>query len=137
MMFLDTSYLGALFMKNDHWHDGARAWVPRARPPLITTDYAILQLADGFARPQWRPVFIRILKLLRENADIRILAQSPELFERGLELYRSRSDKHWSLTDYLSFIVMQDHRCTDALTADLHFEQAGFTALLRRDAQTP
>ena len=37
----------------------------------------------------------------------------------------------WSFTDCLSFVVMQAHELRDALTADAHFEQAGFRALLR------
>jgi len=53
------------------------------------------------------------------------------LFDRGCELYISRSDKEWSLTDCISFVVMRREELTDALTADRHFEQAGFSALLR------
>jgi predicted nucleic acid-binding protein len=37
------------------------------------------------------------------------------------------------LTDWLSFFVMEDLRLTEALTADGHFHQAGFRALLRED----
>ena len=51
--------------------------------------------------------------------------------ERGLALYDARPDKQWSLTDCISFLVMQDRRITEALTGDHHFEQAGFTALLK------
>jgi len=39
--------------------------------------------------------------------------------------------KEWQLTDCISFIVMEDKEITDALTGDHHFEQAGFTALLK------
>ena len=42
-------------------------------------------------------------------------------------------DKEWGLTDYISFIVMEDHGLTDALTADEHFQQAWFRVLLRED----
>ena len=48
-----------------------------------------------------------------------------------MDLYDSRNDKQWSLTDCISFVVMQDYEITDALTGDHHFEQAGFRALLR------
>jgi predicted nucleic acid-binding protein len=44
--------------------------------------------------------------------------------------YESRPDKAWSLTDCISFVVMNQHGLTEALTGDHHFEQAGFTALL-------
>jgi predicted nucleic acid-binding protein len=41
------------------------------------------------------------------------------------------ADKEWGLTDCISFVVMQEQGLTDALTADHHFEQAGFTILLK------
>ena len=46
-------------------------------------------------------------------------------------MYRSRNDKAWSLTDCISFVVMEQEGLTEALTGDHHFEQAGFTALLK------
>jgi uncharacterized protein len=53
------------------------------------------------------------------------------LFSAGLELFRSRRDKEWSLTDCMSFVVMRERGITDALTNDHHFEQAGFRILLK------
>jgi predicted nucleic acid-binding protein len=47
------------------------------------------------------------------------------------EYYRARADKAWSLTDCISFVVMSEHGLSEALTADVHFEQASFRALLR------
>jgi predicted nucleic acid-binding protein len=41
------------------------------------------------------------------------------------------SATEWGLVDCISFIVMQNRGITDALTADIHFQQAGFRALLR------
>ena len=55
---------------------------------------------------------------------------TPELLDRAVELFRSRADKNWPLTDCVSFVVMHDHKLTEALSADRHFEQAGFKALL-------
>jgi uncharacterized protein len=42
-----------------------------------------------------------------------------------------RPDKSWSLTDCISFVIMQDHGLLDALTGDHRFEQAEFTALMK------
>ncbi len=36
----------------------------------------------------------------------------------------------WGLTDCVSFVVMQERGLTDAATADEHFTQAGYRALL-------
>ena len=53
-----------------------------------------------------------------------------EWFKAGLELYGSRADKSWSLTDCISFSVMEARGIREALTGDQHFEQAGFVRLL-------
>jgi uncharacterized protein len=46
-------------------------------------------------------------------------------------LYERRPDKSWSLTDCISFVVMQRDGISEALTGDHHFEQAGFVRLLK------
>jgi predicted nucleic acid-binding protein len=45
-------------------------------------------------------------------------------------LYSERRDKEWGLTDCVSFVLMRNEGITDALTADVHFRQAGFNAML-------
>ena len=55
---------------------------------------------------------------------------SEALLQQGLALYRARPDKDWGLTDCVSFVLMKQEGITEALTADVHFRQAGFTALL-------
>lgn len=52
------------------------------------------------------------------------------LLKRALQLYTARADKTWGLTDCISFVVMQDQKLTEAITADQHFVQAGYRALL-------
>jgi hypothetical protein len=51
----------------------------------------------------------------------------------ALDLFTLRTDKEWSLTDCLSFVVMAQRHIREALTADRHFEQAGFRAALAGD----
>jgi predicted nucleic acid-binding protein len=62
--------------------------------------------------------------------ELQIVRLTPELFDRAVALYARRPDKEWSLTDCISFIVMQDHDIVEALTADRDFVQAGFQVLL-------
>jgi predicted nucleic acid-binding protein len=62
-----------------------------------------------------------------------LVPASPPLFEAGLQLHAGRTDKEWSLTDCISFVVMQRRGISRALTPDRHFEQASFEALMRRD----
>ena len=72
-----------------------------------------------------------MLNGLKRNPKVTIVPASQELFNRGVEFFRERPDKEWTLTDCTSFIVMQQGEMTDALTGDHHFEQAGFVALLK------
>jgi len=78
-----------------------------------------------------RSAFLELLDMLNDSPDARILGPTPELFERGVELFRQRPDKEWSLTDCISFVAMHEAGITEALTGDHHFEQAGFRALLK------
>ena len=64
-----------------------------------------------------------------------VLPATRELFDAGRALFASRMDKDWSLTDCVSFAAMHQMGLADALTADHHFEQAGFTVLLNRSAE--
>ena len=41
----------------------------------------------------------------------------------------SRADKDWSLTDCVSFVVMQREGVIEVLSGDRHFAQAGFKPL--------
>jgi hypothetical protein len=43
-------------------------------------------------------------------------------------------DKEWSLVDCISFAVMKQRKIKEALTADHHFVQAGFRAILKLSA---
>jgi uncharacterized protein len=68
---------------------------------------------------------------LGKHEDFEIVPASAELFHKGIELFRARPDKDWSLTDCISFVVMAERGLSDAFTGDKHFEQAGFKALLK------
>jgi hypothetical protein len=49
----------------------------------------------------------------------------------GLDLYATRLDKGYSMTDCISMQAMRREGLTDVLTNDRHFEQEGFRALFR------
>jgi predicted nucleic acid-binding protein len=72
-----------------------------------------------------------LLAALRADPACTIVPPTQSLFEQGVDLYARRPDNGWSLTDCISFVVMQQHGVTQALTGDHHFEQAGFEALLK------
>lgn len=74
-----------------------------------------------------------LIQQLESTAGVEILFAEPALFREGLERHAERPDKEWSLTDCISFVVMEQRSIRRALAYDRHFEQAGFEALLRGD----
>ncbi len=128
--FGDSSYFIALLNQADAHHATARA-VSRAEEwQIVTTSFVLLELADALSRPAWRPHATAMIRAMQTSADYRVIPSSQQLFDAGLEFFSRRRDKSWSLTDCTSFIVMTREGITDVLTADHHFEQAGFTTLL-------
>jgi uncharacterized protein len=91
----------------------------------------LVEFADALAGAGTRVNAARFLRGLATNSLIEISPPSLIQFEQALDLYEERPDKDWSLTDCLSFVVMQSLSILDALTADHHFEQAGFRAIMR------
>src|SRR5205814_1012964 len=98
---------------------------------LVTTTWVLTELADGLAATPDRHLFRVIHADLEQEPRTTVLPPSQELFDRGVKLFNARPDKKWSLTDCISFVVMEERGIHEALTADHHFEQAGFVALLK------
>jgi predicted nucleic acid-binding protein len=72
-----------------------------------------------------------VVEDLLTNSIVRVIPQSRDSFRAGLQLYRARPDKGYSLTDCISMQTMRREGLTEALTNDRHFEQEGFRALFR------
>ena len=130
-IFADTFYYLALLSQDDAAHGAAVELSRKLRCPIVTTAWVLTEVADGLAKTSRRKLFAELLRQLRHDPHVVVVEMNRELFDRGAELYSNRADKEWSLTDCISFVIMDDHRLSEALTADHHFEQAGFTILLK------
>ncbi|HZL37286.1 MAG TPA: hypothetical protein VFC78_18345 [Tepidisphaeraceae bacterium] len=130
-MFIDTFYYLSLMSRNDSDRERTIELSRHLTADTVTTAWVLTEVADAMSLPLHRELFVRLHNALRSDAHVKILGASEELFERGMGLYANRVDKAWSLTDCISFCVMTELGITDALTADHHFEQAGFRALLK------
>ena len=130
-VFADTFYYLALVSEDDTAHQEAAQLSLTLRCPIVTTTWVLTEVGDAFAHPQQRIVFVNLLERLSRDDDLTVIEPSQSLFDSGVDLYAQRPDKEWSLTDCISFVVMQDHNISEALTGDHHFEQAGFVALLK------
>jgi predicted nucleic acid-binding protein len=133
-LFLDSAYPIALVSGTDQHHAVAEkiALALETKPVrLITTRAVLLEIGNALAKPHVRFIGTGLLKGFENDPQVEIVSLDDRLYRRGFELFNSRSDKAWSLTDCISFVVMSERGLTEALTSDQHFEQAGFAALLR------
>ena len=98
--------------------------------PLLTTQAVVLEVGDGLSvarRRHFAPTFRELLA----SPSVEVVSLDDSTLDFAWNLFLSRRDKEWSLTDCVSFFVMRERKVWEAFAHDHHFEQAGFRALLR------
>jgi hypothetical protein len=132
--FLDTSYAIALSSPTDDYHNKALVIAQElkaSKTPLITTRAIILEIGNALSKQKYRSKSIKLLSSLENDKTVTIIPISETLYQKAFQLYCQRTDKNWGIVDCISFIVMTERRIKEALTTDIHFQQAGFRALLK------
>ena len=136
-VFWDTSAFVALGNADDDLHEQAvrvSGALAQQEARILTTSAVLTEVANTFSRSGWRPVAHQLVESLRQSAVLgiaRVIHVDEPLWERGWALFVERPDKHWGLTDCISFVVMQDQSITRAFASERHFEQAGFERLIQ------
>lgn len=133
MIFVDSGYLIALGDPRDFLHRRAVGWFRNLHRDVLLTEYVLFEAVNSLSTPALRQRAAELIEWARIGEECVFLEANRALFDAGRSLFRARSDKAWSLTDCISFHVMQERGIREALAHDEHFEQAGFVALLRRD----
>ena len=130
-LFLDTVFIQALLNKRDQYHAIAKAFLPkvRAAATVWVTEVVLVEVGNALSANN-RPAAVQFIHQCYDTANLRVVTVDTPLLTQALQLYGERPDKAWGLTDCISFVVMWEHGLTDAVTADMHFVQAGFRALL-------
>lgn len=129
--FADTSFYIAMVNERDAIQTRAIGLARSWRGQVVTTQFVLIELANWLSRTADREIFRVLLEDIEADPRTQIVQASDSWYREGLARYLSRPDKEWSLTDCISFVVMEQHQITEALTANHHFEQAGFLALLQ------
>ena len=73
---------------------------------------------------------VDLVETLYDDSRTVVIPQTHSLFQAGLNLYRRRPDKGYSLTDCMSMAICMEQRIEQVLTHDRHFAQEGFEILL-------
>jgi len=129
-VFADTSYYLALLNPTDQHHKAACRWTSDFAETSVTTAWVIAELANAMSKTANRPFFLSLLHDLQTDRRVTIVPPNKDLFDGGLDLFSRRPDKDWSLTDCISFLVMEEQGLKDVATLDRHFAQAGFNIVM-------
>lgn len=133
--FVDTSGWAAWVVSADPMHESAvAAFAPvlSRNGRFVTTTYVMAELTALFIRirlPRERQIaFFEDISTVK---SVIIVPTEATVLNDAWNLWRSRPDKKWTLTDCASFVVMGQRGIIEAITTDHHFEQAGFIQLLK------
>lgn len=137
-VFADTVYWIALARPDDQWHEAAReAGRQLGQATIVTTDEVLTEFLAALSRggPSIRQAAARLVRRLLSRPDVQVMRQSRRSFENALTRYEARVDKSYSLQDCVSMNVMEAESIAEVLTNDRHFEQEGFTVLMKRSSR--
>lgn len=132
-VFIDTSGFFALLSAADPAHRRACEQMDRlarARRRTVTTEHV---LDETFTLLKMRGLAHRcsiFQQMLVSSRSLRVVWTEPAAFAEAQALFLDRLDQGFSLTDCISFTVMQREGLREALTTDHHFQIAGFVPLL-------
>lgn len=130
--FADTWFFLALLNPDDSSHSSVRELVAALDRRVMTSDWIVVEVGDALSAPPQRHLLGALTSHLSGHHPYKIVGATRSQVRQGSELFMSRPDKAWSLTDCISFELMRRMGLEEALTADHHFEQAGFRAVFKR-----
>ena len=130
-LFIDTAFIQALLNPRDDYHERAKVLFPRVRAAseVWLTEAILVEVGNALSARN-RQGAVQFIQQCYRTENMIIVRVDTDLLAQALNLYQSRFDKTWGLTDCISFMVMQANNLTTAVTSDRHFLQAGFLALM-------
>ena len=132
-VFADTGYWIALLNPRDTLHEKAKRLATQLAPfRIVTTEMVLVEFLTYISAggQQLRQRAAETVRSLKIDPNVEVVPQTSNQFEDALDLYASRPDQQWSLTDCASFVLMRQRYIWEALAEDHNFEQAKFAALL-------
>jgi predicted nucleic acid-binding protein len=131
-LFLDSGYIIALELADDQHHEAAAShWegLTHTPPRIITTSYVFDEIVTYFNSRDLHDKAIDVGNSLLTSPRVNLVHVNESLFALGWQYLRRHSDKRYSLTDCISFVLMNQMDIDHALAFDRHFTQAGFHRL--------
>ena len=131
--FVDTQYFVAIFQESDQWHKQAVEIESQIGGfKFVTTDSILVEVMNYFSSygEEVRNEISAVISDILTDGNFEVIEQTRNIFLGGLDLYSSRLDKGYSLTDCISMNVCREFGVSEILTHDRHFTQEGFKILM-------
>ena len=110
MVFIDSFFLISLIHPQDDFHETALAVQNEfSDANMVTTESVLFEVFAKFARssPEIRSTVVHVVNRIIDDANIEVVSQTRSDVKLAINMYGNRLDKSYSLTDYLSMIVMR------------------------------
>ena len=133
-VFIDTSGYFAMLSSNDAAHERCISWLKDARKrkiSFVTTDNVLSETATLLKARGTAHLAEKLFQSITKGSLTRLEFLNEERLEKVIKFYLKTKDQGYSFCDCASFVIMKELSLKNALTADEHFEIAGFTAILR------
>lgn len=127
----DAALFVAVLNRRDRFHPWASDYYLRTRDRLLVPPPVLVEVGNYFSESAARPHVISFLRRVQNDPRTDCISLDPGLLQEGMDFYAARPDKEWGLTDCISFVLMHKTGIQEAVTTDHHFEQAGFTILMK------
>lgn len=127
--FVDTSYWLALELNDDQNYERALFhWRSLVETPfaIVTTSYIFDETVTYLNSRNHHEKAVEVGENILLSPTIELVHVDENLFFEGWAMFQKYQDKRYSLTDWVSFVVMRQKELNTALTFDRHFNQAGF-----------
>lgn len=133
-VFVDSFAWIAAINKSDNYHDATLRMLEDflgKQAKLFTTNYVIIETINALSKVEFRKAVIEFIDRLEKSPSVEIIKITDETYNNAWRLYQQRLDKEWGITDCTSFEVMKMLDIKKAFTNDKHFEQAGFSLVVK------
>jgi predicted nucleic acid-binding protein len=136
-VFVDTSAFFAIADTSDQRSDEATAVFLRLtseRASLFTTNYVLAELHALLLARVHRDIALSAAQRIRTSNSVTVIRAEAGDERRAWEIIERYDDKWFSLTDAISFAVMERLRISHAFSLDDDFKQFGWIALRLDDS---
>ena len=130
-IFLDTSFVVAIINNDDQFHKAALDLEKNLKTSATVwiTEAILIEIGNTFSKSNKNQVS-DFIQYCYNSPQIHVVNTDEGLLREALLIFKY-TDKDWSLTDCISFVVMKREGIDIAYSSDHHFEQAGFHYILK------